>query len=210
MATKKENSLDKLFGSKTRTKLLELFFTNTDKSFYVREITRLIEEQVNSVRRELSNLLALGVVKSDTYDNKLYYTVSKEYPHFGALKEMFTGVKCQAQERIQKHSESIWELAVKPVRHLVEALLVVNSTTSTRPPIDLLVVGNDSNKQLSKWASSAEKKQGRSLNYVILPREDFYYRMSIKDKFLNDILSLDFTVIIDDNSIIKSGAKKDV
>lgn len=49
----KENNapIEKLFGSKTRAKLLELFFANTNKSFYVREITRVIEEQINSVRR---------------------------------------------------------------------------------------------------------------------------------------------------------------
>ncbi len=54
----KENSspVEKLFGSKTRAKLLNLLFENTDKSFYVREITRVIEEQINSVRRELLNL----------------------------------------------------------------------------------------------------------------------------------------------------------
>ena len=58
----KENSMptEKLFGSKTRAKLLDLFFANTNKSFYVREITRLIEEQINSVRRELMNLEGIG------------------------------------------------------------------------------------------------------------------------------------------------------
>ena len=51
----KENNtpLEKLFGSKTRTKLLSLFFGNPERSFYVREMTRVIEEQINSVRREL-------------------------------------------------------------------------------------------------------------------------------------------------------------
>ena len=47
----KENNtpVEKLFGSKTRTKLLGLFFENPDKSYYVREITRVIGEQINSV-----------------------------------------------------------------------------------------------------------------------------------------------------------------
>ena len=47
--------LDKLFGSKTRAKLLGLLFDNPEKSYYVREITRVIEEQINSFRRELNN-----------------------------------------------------------------------------------------------------------------------------------------------------------
>lgn len=56
--SKEENNapIEKLFGSKTRAKLLRLFFSDMNKSYYVREITRLIEEQINSVRRELINL----------------------------------------------------------------------------------------------------------------------------------------------------------
>ena len=49
--------IDALFGSKTRVKLLGLFMNNPERSFYVREITRNIGEQINSVRRELANLV---------------------------------------------------------------------------------------------------------------------------------------------------------
>ena len=48
--------MEQLFGSKTRVKLLQLFFRNPNRAFYVREITRKIDEQINSVRRELANL----------------------------------------------------------------------------------------------------------------------------------------------------------
>lgn len=43
--------IDALFGSKTRVKLLHLFLNNPGQPFYVREITRKIDEQINSVRR---------------------------------------------------------------------------------------------------------------------------------------------------------------
>src|SRR6476646_6024673 len=54
--------VEQLFGSKTRVKLLSLFFNNPGRPFYVREITRKIDEQINSVRRELANLLSVGLV----------------------------------------------------------------------------------------------------------------------------------------------------
>ena len=83
--------IDALFGSKTRVKLLHLFLSNQGKSFYVREITRLIDEQINSVRRELANMLEIGVITSSSADNKLYYEVNQRYEHYIALKAMFTG-----------------------------------------------------------------------------------------------------------------------
>ena len=58
--------IEQLFGSKTRVKLLQLFYSNPNRSFYVREITRKIDEQINSVRRELSNLLNIGIITSET------------------------------------------------------------------------------------------------------------------------------------------------
>lgn len=54
---------EQLFGSKTRVKLLSLFYNNPERPFYVREITRKIDEQINSVRRELQNLLNIGIVR---------------------------------------------------------------------------------------------------------------------------------------------------
>jgi predicted transcriptional regulator len=70
--------VDALFGSKTRVKLLHLFLNHPGQSFYVREITRLVDEQINSVRRELSNMLEVGVILSNTADNKLYYEVNHD------------------------------------------------------------------------------------------------------------------------------------
>ena len=83
----KENStpIEKLFGSKTRAKLLQLFFENPERSFYVREITRVIEEQINSVRRELINLESIAIIKNETFDNKIYYSANSKHPYYRAI-----------------------------------------------------------------------------------------------------------------------------
>src|ERR1041384_3015953 len=85
--------IEQLFGSKTRVKLLQLFYSNTNRSFYVREITRKIDEQINSVRRELSNLLSIGIISSDTTNNRLYYEVNKDYEYFAPLEMIFGGAE---------------------------------------------------------------------------------------------------------------------
>ena len=72
MSKESSTPTEKLFGSKTRAKLLKLFFENPEKSFYVREMTRVIDEQINSVRRELLNLESIGIIKNETFDNKVY------------------------------------------------------------------------------------------------------------------------------------------
>src|SRR3954447_15014906 len=81
--------VEQLFGSKTRVKLLQLFYSNPNRSFYVREITRKIDEQINSVRRELSNLLSIGIITSDNTNNKLYYEVNQKYEFYQPLQQIF-------------------------------------------------------------------------------------------------------------------------
>ena len=81
--------VEQLFGSKTRVKLLQLFLSNPNRSFYVREITRKIDEQINSVRRELANLLSIGIISSDNNNNRLYYEVNQKYEHYRALSSIF-------------------------------------------------------------------------------------------------------------------------
>src|SRR6266496_2617488 len=92
--------IDALFGSKTRVKLLHLFLNNPGKSFYVREITRLIDEQINSVRRELANMLQVGIITSDTADNKLYYEINQRYDYYVPFRAIF------ADEKIREASPS--------------------------------------------------------------------------------------------------------
>ncbi len=94
--------IEQLFGSKTRVKLLRLFFSNPNRSFYVREITRIVDEQINSVRRELANMLSLGIITSDSSNNKLYYEVNQKYEYFDALQSMFSEVEHEEETAAEK------------------------------------------------------------------------------------------------------------
>lgn len=187
----KENNmpLEKLFGSKTRAKLLALFFENPDKSYYVREITRVIEEQINSVRRELTNLNALGLVKIENYENKVYYSANMKHPFARPMTEIFSRKFDGSTVADASAPKSVWEEYVRPVENILNALLVTNRLPG-QEGLDLLIIGNDYQRKLTRWAELIEKKQGKPLNYAIMTREDYLYRKSVRDKFLADVFSL--------------------
>ena len=199
MSKEKSTPLEKLFGSKTRAKLLTLFFENPDKSYYVREITRVIEEQINSVRRELTNLNALGLVKVETYENKVYYSANNKHPFARPMTEIFSK-KINAVKDIDMHRTS-WEEYTKPVKNILAALIVTNRAPG-QDGVDLLIIGDDRAKKLTHWAEVVEKKQGKPLNYVILSRDDYLYRKSVKDKFLSEVWLLDISETIDPEKIL--------
>ncbi|MBP5204801.1 transcriptional regulator [Candidatus Saccharibacteria bacterium] len=206
----KENSTptEKLFGSKTRAKLLQLFFENPERSFYVREITRVIEEQINSVRRELINLESIAVIKNETFDNKIYYSANSKHPYYRALTEIFSRrINVAASQDKETIVESAWEENAQSVKNYLRALLVTNRRPG-QDGIDVLIVGDDRTKKLTRWAEVMEKKQGRPLNYVILSVEDFAYRKSVRDRFIMDILEMEVHEMIDPERIIRGKEKQ--
>lgn len=198
----KENStpIEKLFGSKTRAKLLSLFFSSPDKSFYVREITRVIEEQINSVRRELLNLESIGVIKNETFDNKIYYSANPRHPFYKSLVEMFS--KKVDSIRDNDVHRSSWDEMIKPVKKYLKGLVITNRVPG-QDGIDMLIIGDDKTKKLSRWAEVVEKKQGKPMNYVILSKDDFLYRKSVRDRFVLEVFEMDISEIIDPEKIIK-------
>lgn len=197
----KENAmpLEKLFGSKTRAKLLGLFFENPDKSYYVREITRVIEEQINSVRRELTNLNALGLVKIENYENKVYYSANMKHPFARPMTEIFSRKIDTAQE--VEVRRPTWADYIRPVENLLSALVVTNRLPG-QDGLDLLIIGDDYQRKLTRWAEVVEKRQGKPLNYAIMSREDYLYRKSVRDRFIADVWSMKISETYDPGNIL--------
>jgi len=199
----KENNspLEKLFGSKTRAKLLNLFFENSSKSYYVREITRVIDEQINSVRRELLNLDSIGIIKSETFDNKVYYSANMKHPYSHALVTLFTAknVDVKDKEVVQRN---VFADLVKPVKNYLDGLIVTNRLPG-QEGVDMVIIGDDRTKKLSHWAEIVERKVGKPLNYVILSPDDYTYRKSVRDRFLTEVMEMEISEIYDPERLIK-------
>lgn len=191
---------EKLFGSKTRAKLLQLFFENPEKSFYVREMTRVIDEQINSVRRELLNLESIGIIKNETFDNKIYYSANLKHPFTRPLTEIFS--KKSAIIKPEEIKVSTWDEYIRPVKSYLKGLIVTNRLPG-QEGLDLLIIGNDRTKKLTRWAEVVEKKLGKPINYAIMSADDFTYRKNVKDRFIAEILEMEITEIIDPENIIK-------
>jgi hypothetical protein len=200
MSKETNTPTEKLFGSKTRAKLLKLFFENPEKSFYVREMTRVIDEQINSVRRELLNLESIGIIKNETFDNKIYYSANSKHPFCKPMIEIFSKKVDATREKDIK--ESTWEDYCRPIKNYLKGLVVTNRLPG-QDGVDMLIIGNDKTKKLTRWAEVVEKKQGKPLNYVIMSADDFTYRRSVRDRFILEIFEMEISEIIDPEKIIK-------
>jgi len=192
--------IDALFGSKTRVKLLHLFLNNPNRAFYVREITRKIDEQINSVRRELANMLSIGIIQSDSSNNRLYYEVNQAYTHYEPLKAIFGDGSNVAVATTSPSSD--WSKRLKALGDVRLALLAGELVRGSKTEVDILLVGSLNKTQTKKFIKEMEDEEGKSLNYTIMTYEDFYYRLSIKDRFIIDIINGKFTLLQDTEHIL--------
>lgn len=197
--------IDALFGSKTRVKLLHLFLNNPNRSFYVREITRKIDEQINSVRRELANLQSIGIIKSEGSNaNRLYYEVNQDYPHFKPLQAMFADTAMVAQ--VPGVAANDWQKRLKPLGDVRLVVFSGKLAKHASSSVDVLIVGNVNKTQLKRFIKELEEEERKSLNYSVMAYDQFYYRYSIKDRFVVEVLQ-NATVVHDEDGIIDKQPK---
>jgi hypothetical protein len=201
--------IEQLFGSKTRVKLLQLFYSNPNRSFYVREITRKIDEQINSVRRELANLLNVGIIVSDTNNNRLYYEVSQAYEYY----EPFLVIFGQGTAPVAKGTKSTKKTTspsgpnsdIERMKALGRLDLVLYTGQFTRDEssgVDLLIVGEVNQNAVQKFITELEAQEGKEIRYTVMPSSEFQYRRQIKDRFVITVLDSKKQVLIDTNGVL--------
>ncbi len=206
--------IEQLFGSKTRVKLLQLFYSNPNRSFFVREITRKIDEQINSVRRELSNLLSIGIITSDNTNNKLYYEVNQKFEYYEPLQQIFGGgLKKKAAG---SSSQAVADTEGGPeadFRAIGQIDLVVFTGQFTRDEtagVDFLIVGEVNPNALQKYVDELEAKENKAIRYTVMSLADFQYRQQIRDRFATAIRQSKKQVVVDKHNLLSPEEKEKV
>ena len=190
-------AFEHLFGSKTRVKLLSLFYNNPERPFYVREITRKVNEQINSVRRELQNLLNIGLVKSVNQGNRLYYEINPKYKFHNELQSIFKQIPAKSKEIKETKEEVQIVRKISKAGNLKLLFLTGAFVRGSNQNVDICIVGDVNKAQLAKIIAEMEQEMSRELNYWAMRVEDFDYRRNLNDRFMMDILDAKKIVLLD-------------
>lgn len=208
--------LEKLFGSKSRVKILKLFLLNPAEKFYIRQLSRDLKLQLNSVRRELENLEKFGILTSDLknearegekeaaggpaspahrtgrpagWQEKKYFRANSNFVLFDEIKALIVKAQILYEKDFVRKLNSIGK-----VKLLILTGIFVNNPNSL---IDILIVGKINKIKLVKLISELEVELGKEINYTVFDSQEFKYRRDITDIFLYGILDGRKLVVID-------------
>lgn len=192
--------LEHLFGSKTRVRLLRVLFRTPERSFFVRELARLLEVQINAIRREIETLAIAGLLQevegkpeSSTKAGsalRKYYRVNVECPIYPELQALL------AKEQLTGEGDFAREVEAR-VGNLDFLLVTGRFTRDTAVQTDILLVGAVKERVLEKLVAEYEKKLGFQIRYTIMTRQEFQDRRYVMDKFIFSLFEANHVVAVD-------------
>lgn len=184
--------LEDFMISRVRVKLLKQFLSNPGEMYYVRQLTRKTDEEINAVRRELGRMSDNGMVKSEKRGNRLYYHFKTSYPFYQELLSLVaktTGLGADLRKNQNKLGK---------IKFAMLSGRFVRGLEKDPDDVDLLIVGEVIMPQLQVIIQKHEAKMDNDINYTVMSEDELAYRKNRRDPFIQSILQDSRVMIIGD------------
>lgn len=188
------SSLTDFIVSKTRVKILKTFLENPKEMYHVRGLVRRTNEEINAIRRELARMEEAGMVKKEARGNRLYYWFRDEYPYFQELLQLVakaTGLGLS----IRKNKGKLGKISFV----VFSGEFVRYTERANSDQVDVLVVGDVVLPELANLIRQEESKRKYEINYSPMSKEEFQFRKSRRDPFIQGILMGSRVMVIGDD-----------
>ncbi len=175
--------LNILTASEARSKLLTLFVLNPDTDYYLKGLVRRLNENNNSIRRELNRLEAVGFLSARRAGNVKYYRLNRSCPIYPEIKGLVlktSGIASVLQKRLDE------------IGQIDQAFIYGSFATGTEhalSDIDLLIVGQVDLTRLRLRLREAERELGREINETVYSDDEFGQRLRDGDPLLQRIMA---------------------
>mgnify|MGYP000355193029 CR=1 FL=1 len=168
--------------SKLRKELLNLYFTNPDKKYYLRELERILDFSVGNIRRELIQLKNIGLFHVENKGNLTYYCLNKSYPLLPEIKSIIlktAGASGELKESLKK---------VKGVEYAFIYGSFAKGEEKESSDIDLLIIGEIDEGKLIDKIKILEKKLQREINLTLYEKSDFIKKKMEGNPFILEVI----------------------
>lgn len=196
----KNFDLTKLFWSKTRTKLLEKFFLEYESGntewFHMRALSRDLDEQINSIKRELDSLEELNILKSREDAKKKYFCLNKNFFLMDEFKNIFLK-NYNPHDTIKKFFKSQEWLELVIINDALSKRL----TGNTNNIVDIFLIWEIDKILFNDFL--ARTFFNRKIKYAIITQDDFKKRLEYNDKLIFNIVKQNGNIFLKDNLWVK-------
>ena len=183
------DSLQKIFGSAARLKLLRLFLFNPQHSFTLPEAATRAQIETSEARGEVANLVASGLIKKNRRGRQHKYEVSDDFPYLLSLQNLLLNVTSRGEE-VKERLRTTGTLKLIVVTGMFMGEWEAN--------LDLLVVGDKMKERAFKiQIKKLEAEIGKEIRFSMLGTQDFLYRLNMSDRLLRDVFDFPHRIVLD-------------
>jgi predicted nucleotidyltransferase len=175
-------TIERIFGSRVRAKVLGWFFMHTDESFFVRQLGTILQEDPTNLSRELSRLEQIGILSSARQANLKLFSVNKRNPLFGELRGLILKT-IGVHGRLRSALEDI-----SGIRYAFIYGSFARAEETLDSDVDLMIIGDVDLEQIDARIGEVEKELGRTINYIAYDLKEFADKKRRADGFLVDVL----------------------
>lgn len=172
-----------LITSKSRVKLLNVFLANPSEMYHVREFVRRTEDEINAVRRELLFLEERGVLAKEPRGNRVYYSLSKNYPFYFDLLRLGAKTVGLGKEILKNRAK------IGKIKYAMFSGRFARRLKKEPNSVDFLIVGMVVLPELAILIRDEEKRLNTEINYTVMTEEEFLFRKKKRDPFILSILN---------------------
>jgi len=169
--------------TKNQTLILGIFFNDPEKSYYLRELGRLIEKEPGVFQRDINKLVESGILLSEYRANSRFFKLNKNHPLYKELKSIFLKT-VGAEGRLKEILKGIKNINITFIFGSY-----AKGKEDTFSDIDLMIIGDPDENELVSKIIEIEKELDREINYHIFSPIDWKKKLKEKDSFLGNILS---------------------
>jgi len=167
-----------IIPSKTRRKILELFFHHPNENYYLRKVVRDTGDEVNAVKRELDILCEAKVLTKEKRLNKIFFTLNKQYRYYPEFLRIFSKTTPLALGIYQNLAK------LGKIKFIALSTKYIKKIPIKEDEVYLLFVGAVVIPEISLIIKEAEKNFGWEINYTVMNEEEFIFRKKNNDPFI--------------------------
>ncbi len=169
--------------SKGRRELLGLLFTHPERTFYLRQIVRVLGIGQGAVQRELSRLSEAAVITRTRVGSQIHYQANRQSPVFTELKSLM--VKTAGVAEVLRDS-------LAAIAERIDVAFIFGSfaraADRANSDVDVIVVGTVSFGDVVTALQPAQKRIGREVNPAVFSTEEYGIKARSKDRFIGSVL----------------------
>lgn len=163
--------------------MLGLFFGNADRTFYLRQVARLVGAGHGAVQRELASLVKGGILKRNADGHQVYYGVNRDCPIVEELKSLLlktVGVAAAVRENLAPLAEKF------AVAFLYGSLATGRETAAS--DVDVMIIGDVSFGDVVQALRPAHDATAREIHPTVYPPEEFCRKLREGHHFVGTVL----------------------